>query len=118
MQVTKIYCISTDDINTYHGDLTDEQFIAAATRHGDTYSLEDFANAFNQSDVNTNTDAIRVITTETVSPRDQRIIDDIDTNLDRAEQFNNEGVEISFIVGYLKQALKHVKDNISPSRKQ
>jgi len=110
MQVTKIYCISTDDINTYHGDLTDEQFIAAAEKHGDTYDLDTFANAFNQSDVNTNTDVIRIITTETRDPRDIRICTDIEYTLDKVEEQIERGEEKAFTIGYLKQALWNAKN--------
>lgn len=111
MQVTKIYCISVDDIiDTHWDELTDEQFIAAAEKHGDTFDLDTFANAFNQSDVNTNTDVIRIITTETVSPTDQRIIIDIDINLDKVEEQIERGEEKAFTIGYLKQALWNAKN--------
>ena len=109
MQVTKIYCISADDINTYHGDLTDEQFIAAAEKHGDTFDLDTFANAFNQSDVNTKTDAIRIITTETVSPRDQRIINSINDTLEEVDKQIKEGQELAYTIGWAKAALNNIK---------
>jgi len=110
MQVTKIYCISTDDVDAYHGDINDEDFVRLATRHGDVYDLDTFANAFNQSDVNTNTDVIRIITTETRDPRDIRICTDIEYTLDKVEEQIERGEEKAFTIGYLKQALWNAKN--------
>jgi hypothetical protein len=111
MQVTKIYCISTDDIIDTHWDnITNEEFIELAERYGDTFDLDTFANAFNQSDVNTNTDVIRIITTETRDPRDIRICTDIEYTLDKVEEQIERGEEKAFTIGYLKQALWNAKN--------
>ena len=110
MQVTKIYCFSTDDCEHLYHQLTDDQFIAAAEKHGDTFDLDTFANAFNQSDVNTNTDVIRIITTETRDPRDIRICTDIEYNLEKVEEQIERGEDKAFTIGYLKQALWNVKN--------
>ena len=113
---TKIYCISTDDISGHWDNLTDEEFITQALKHGDTFNLNTFANAFNQSDVNTNTDVIRIISTEIPEPMHTRLIEDIDRNIEQSEQFYQSGEELAFIIGYLKQALQHIKTNLMPSK--
>lgn len=64
--MTKVYCFSTDDTDAHYAELTDEQFIAEAEKHGNTYSLEDFTKAFNFCNVNTYTDVIRIITIDKI----------------------------------------------------
>lgn len=60
--MTKYYVISSDDIPAFHGDLTDEQFISFATENGQVFdNPQDFAKAFNDQDINTYTDVIRII---------------------------------------------------------
>jgi len=68
MTITKIYCFSIDDISGHWDNLTDEEFITEALKHGDTYDLEGFSNAFNNEEVNTFTDVIRIISTEIPDP--------------------------------------------------
>lgn len=61
---TRVYVINTDiqSSNIFYQNMTDEEFINEAELQGTVYSLEGFVTAFNNEEVNTDTDVIKTIT--------------------------------------------------------
>lgn len=60
--VIDIDCLSDDAGTTHYTELSDEEFITESELQGSVYgSLEQFQLAFNQSEVNTNNQVIRII---------------------------------------------------------
>lgn len=109
-----IYVISTDDlpsgVNVATIDNTD--FIKHSLVYGQSYTAHDFAKAFNEQEVNTYTDQIRIITDDT-SPRIANAIKYIDNQ--ETEVANMSDKDPHYIIGWLKQSLRIVKETLSPN---
>lgn len=60
---TRVYLINLNnvDLNDHYQALTDEQFMDIAEQEGTVYPLKGFADAFNLSTINTESDVIRII---------------------------------------------------------
>lgn len=112
MQVTKIYCIDVNNTDQDHIDISDELFIALAKAEGRAYNLEDFAESFNNCDVNTAKDVIRFISSYIEDPIDRRIVNNIDRTLTNIDTQIKEGQEKSYTIGWTVQALKDIKSTI------
>ena len=61
---TRVYVINTDiqSSGVFYQRMTDEEFINEAELQGTVYTLENFVNAFNNEEINTDTDVIKTIT--------------------------------------------------------
>lgn len=61
---TRVYVINTDiqRSSIFYKRMTDEEFMDEAEFQGTVYSLEGFVTAFNNEEVNTDTDVIKTIT--------------------------------------------------------
>ena len=60
----KVYVISAHNHildDRHHYDLTDDEFMTASEEEGLVYSLEGFQKAFNECNVHTQSDFIRII---------------------------------------------------------
>jgi hypothetical protein len=61
---TRVYVINTDiqTSSIFYKRMTDEEFMDEAELQGTVYSLEGFVTAFNNEEVDTNSDVIKTIT--------------------------------------------------------
>lgn len=112
MQDIRVYCINCSNTDQDHIDISDEHFIALARAEGRAYSLEDFAESFNNCDVNTTTDIIRFVSSYIEDPIDRRIINNIDQTLNDIDTQIKEGQEKSYTIGWMMQAFKDIKSTI------
>ena len=60
---TRVYVLDTQDISIDKGfeELTEEEWIAECERQGRVYSLQGFARAFNEEEISTAIDAVKII---------------------------------------------------------
>lgn len=61
---TRVYVINTDiqSSGVFYQRMTDKEFMDEAELQGTVYTLENFVNAFNNEEINTDTDVIKTIT--------------------------------------------------------
>jgi hypothetical protein len=64
LKQTRVYVINTDiqRSSIFYKRMTDEEFMDEAELQGTVYSLEGFVEAFNNEEVDTNSDVIKTIT--------------------------------------------------------
>lgn len=111
--MTTIYVISIDDIpdgvNVIEMDNTD--FIKFALVYGQAYTPKEFETAFNDQDVNSYTDQIRIITNEDIIPL---LLDNAINYIDNQETEveNMTDKDPYYVIGWLKQSLRTVKNMI------
>ena len=110
--MTTIYVISTDDVDINLQSISNEEFIKYAEVYGQSYTPKEFEIAFNDQDINTYTDQIRIIT------------DDVSTDAIRIanaiKYIDNQEIEVAnmsdkdphYVIGWLKQSLRTVKNMI------
>ncbi len=112
MQVTKIYCISTDDVDINLQSISNDEFIKYAEVYGQSYTPKDFEIAFNDQEVNTYTDQIRIITDDvsTDAIRIANAIKYIDNQ--ETEVANMTDKDPHYVIGWLKQSLRTAKSMI------
>ena len=115
--MTTIYVISNDiDTNYHHSHYSDEDFIYKANKYGQVFtSLDEFTKAFNDKEVNTDTDAIRIITDDvsTDAIRIANAIKYIDNQ--ETEVANMTDKDPHYVIGWLKQSIRIVKETLSPN---
>ena len=60
---TRVYVIDTLNMTICKGfeELTEEEWIVESERQGRVYSLQGFARAFNEEEINTDFDVVRII---------------------------------------------------------
>ena len=60
---TRVYALDTQDISVDKGfeELTEEEWVVECERQGGVYSLQGFQRAFNEEEINTSIDVIRII---------------------------------------------------------
>lgn len=60
----RVYVVNVDEMETgdklYH-ELTDEEFIEQSEKQGTVYTLQGFATAFNEEEINSSTQVIRIL---------------------------------------------------------
>lgn len=59
----RVYVLDTQDISIDKGfeELTEEEWIEQCERQGRVYSLQGFAKAFNEEEINTSIDVVKII---------------------------------------------------------
>lgn len=60
---TRVYVLDTLNISIYKGfeELSEEEWIAESERQGGVYSLQSFERAFNEEEVHTDFDVVKII---------------------------------------------------------
>ena len=113
--MTTIYVISTDDVDINLQSISNEEFIKYAEVYGQSYTPKEFEIAFNDKEVNTDTDAIRIITDDvsTDALRIANAIKYIDNQFTEVEAMTDK--DPHYIIGSLKQSLRIVKETLSPN---
>lgn len=102
-----IYVLNADYINEELGTLNDE-----ILKCGKPYSPEAFEDAFNNGEINSNNDLIKIFTDQhTIDPRIESVTKYIEEQLNCVEAMN--GVENpSYIIGWLKHSLSAIKNTL------
>ena len=110
--MTTIYVISTDDVDINLQSISNEEFIKYAEVYGQSYTPKEFEIAFNDQDINTYTDQIRIITDDvsTDAVRNANAIKYIDNQ--EIEVPNMSDKDPHYVIGWLKQSLRTVKNMI------
>ena len=113
--MTIIYVISTDDVDINLQSISNDEFIKYSEVYGQSYTPKEFETAFNDQELNTYTDQIRIITDDvsTDAIRIANAIKYIDNQLIEVEAM--KGKDPHYIIGWLKQSLRIVKETLSPN---
>lgn len=61
MKETRVYVINVDEIEGDYLELTNDEFIEEAENQGTVYTIDNFVIAFNNEDINTFTQVIRIL---------------------------------------------------------